>query len=75
MNDGLDTIYFGSRQQGLWRNDVGGGNNDWYKITSFPAIDFINATAQAGIVYVNINPFSYNIYASVVVMMGKHGEK
>ena len=59
------TIYFGSRQQGLWRNDVGGGNDEWYKVDSFPNIEW-NETNAVGISYVNINPFSYNIYASVV---------
>ena len=60
-----DVIYYASRSLGLWRSDQLASPGSWYKIDSFPNINW-NTTNQGGIEYININPHNGNLYASVI---------
>ena len=68
---GNETLYFGSRMQSLLYTENGG--DSWSVVESFP---FQNSTTiyhnlegyskyHVGILFVNINPFNYNIYVSL----------
>ena len=64
---GNETIYFGTRLQSLLYTQNGG--DTWKVVESFP---FKNSTTlygysgyHLGIIFVNINPFNYNIYVSL----------